>query len=276
MNALRVDVDRRLLPVVGLAAVLAFGAWSRPAVAQSFARAIPFHGVFVLVTMDSVTWQPYEYGTGFFFDPVGDAYTASNVVRDAVKDPYLTLIALVDGAEYAVHVDCWNPSSKDRTRAPTRDVAVGHVGPDVPDFPLWSYRPATAPLAVVPMPLDAGASLTEGQTVRVVGFGNRRADRIPERETAGQVREVLRAADGTEIVTIEFPAGGGPQDGASGAPVVDGAGRVVGIAVWEAARAVSPDAVDVSGVAAASLGCVTRLPSNPAPASPMPAPLRPL
>ena len=109
-----------------------------------------------------------------------------------------------------------------------------------------------------------------------MGFGNRRADRIPERETAGQVREVLRAADGTEIVTIEFPAGGGPQDGASGAPVVDGAGRVVGIAVWEAARAVSPDAVDVSGVAAASLGCVTRLPSNPAPASPMPAPLRPL
>ena len=121
------------------------GVWVRPAVAQSFARQIPLHGVFVLVTMDRVTWQPYEYGTGFFFDAVGDAYTASNVVRDAVKDPYLMLVALVDGAEYAVHVDCWNPGSTDRPRTPNRDVAVVHVGPDVPDFPLWSYRPATVP-----------------------------------------------------------------------------------------------------------------------------------
>ena len=263
----------RLLPALGLAAALAVGVWLRPAVAQSFARQIPLHGVFVLVTMDRVTWQPYEYGTGFFFDAVGDAYTASNVVRDAVKDPYLMLVALVDGAEYAVHVDCWNPGSTDRTRTPNRDVAVVHVGPDVPDFPLWSYHPATAPLSVVPLPIDAGGPPTDGQSVRVVGFGGRRGDRIPEQDTPGSVRDVRRAADGTEILTVAFP-GGGPANGNAGAPVVNGAGSVIGIAVWQVASAGSQDAVDVSGVAAASLGCVATLPSGSS--SPFPAPVRPL
>jgi hypothetical protein len=268
MNAPRRRVVRPLLPVVGLAIALAVGVWSRPAVAQSFARQIPLHGVFVLVTMDRVTWHPYEYGTGFFFDAVGDAYTASNVVRDAVKNPYLMLVALVDGAEYAVHVECWNPGSTDRPRTPNRDVAVMHVGPDVPDFPLWSYHPATAPLSVVPLPIDAG-----GQSVRVVGFGGRRGDRIPQQETPGSVRDVLRAGDGTEILTVAFP-GGGLVNGNSGAPVVNGAGRVIGIAVWQVTSAGSHDAVDVSGVAAASLGCVAKLPSSSS--SPFPAPVRPL
>ena len=73
-----------------------------------------------------------------------------------------------------------------------------------------------------------------------------------------------RAADGTEILTVAFP-GGGPVNGNAGAPVVNGAGSVIGIAVWQAASAGFQDAVDVSGVAAASLGCVATLPSSARP-----------
>lgn len=274
MYTLRLRVTCERLTVFAVVILVAIGLGSGPAVAQSFARPVPLHGVFVLITMDRVTWQPYQYATGFFYDTAGDAYTASNVVRDAVTDPYLMLVALVDGAEYAVHVDCWNPNSKDRARTPNRDVAVVHVGPDVPDFPLWSYRPATSPLAIVPMPIDAGSSLTGGQPVRVLGFGRRRGDRIPEVETPGNLRGVLRAGDGTEILSVEVP--GGPAEASSGAPVVDGAGGVLGIAVWQASRAGAQDTVDVSGVAASSLGCVTRMPSKSPSSTPFPAPVQPL
>ena len=97
MNAVRARAARRLLQVLSAVLALAVGAWAGPAAAQSFARPPRPPSVFALVTMDRITWEPYEYGTGFFFDAAGDAYTASSIVRDAVKDPYLVLIALVVG-----------------------------------------------------------------------------------------------------------------------------------------------------------------------------------
>jgi Trypsin-like peptidase domain len=262
----------RMLLVVGLPAILALGG-SRPVLAQSFLRPAPVRDVFVLITMDRTTWWPYEYGTGFFFDANGDAYTASNVVRDAVENPNLMLIALVGQTEYAAHVECWNPTSPDRTKTFNRDVAIVHVGPEVPYFPLWSYHPATTPLAEVPLPVNFGAALASGQSVRVVGFGPLRGDTITRQEEQGRVGGVLRAADGTEILTVEFPSGPAPQDGASGAPVVDQDGTVVGIAVWQAAHPRLGGPAGVSGVAAASLGCVTQLPSGPTPNA-LPVPLR--
>jgi len=267
--------DVRTLFVIGLTAALALGGGARSVLAQSFSRPVPIHDVFVLITMDRTTWWPYEYGTGFFFDANGDAYTASNVVRDAVENPNLMLIALVGQTEYAAHVECWNPASTDRPKTFNRDVAVVHVGPEVPYFPLWSYHPATAPLAEVPMPVNFNAPLALGQNVRVVGFGPRRGDTITRQEEPGRVGRMLRAADGTEILTVDFPAGSAPQEGASGAPVVDQDGTVVGIAVWQETPPRSVDTANVSGVAAASLGCVRQLPSGPTP-NHLPAPLRDL
>jgi hypothetical protein len=277
MNAFRARVIRRALPVLCLALALGGATWDGPAAAQSFARQIqPPSGVFALVTMDRINWNPYEYGTGFFFDAAGDAYTASSIVRDALKDPYLVLVALVGEAEYAVHVTCWNPSATSGNKTASRDVAVVHVGPDVPEFPLWSYHPATSPLAAHPMPLVFGEMLAQDENVRIVGFGHRQQNRLPQEEAAGLLRSLGHAADGAEIVTIGFPTGGGPAYGAGGAPIVDDAGGVIGIAVWRGTHPNEVGAVDALGVASSSLGCVSRLPSKQAPPSPIPAPIRPL
>src|SRR5215470_14333956 len=127
-----------VLVSVGLAAAC------RAAGAEA-ARAVS--GVFVLVTVDKTTWEPYEYGSAFFYNSAGDAYTASHVVADAVKNPDLRLVAIVDGAEYIARALCWNPASPDRTDSFNRDVAVVHVGPEVPLFPIGHYRPASGRLA---------------------------------------------------------------------------------------------------------------------------------
>ena len=276
MNAVRARADRRLLQVLSVVLALAVGAWAGPAAAQSFARPPRPPSVFALVTMDRITWEPYEYGTGFFFDAAGDAYTASSIVRDAVKDPYLLLIALVGDAEYAVHVECWNPDATSGSKTASRDVAVLHVGPDVPEFPLWSYHPATSPLAAAPMPLAFEGSLTDGESVRIVGFGHRQENRLPREEAAGRLSSLGRAKDGAMIVTIGFPNGGSVAYGAGGGPIVDDAGGVIGIAVWDGSRRNAAGAVDTLGVASSSLGCVSRLPSKQVPPSPYPAPIRPI
>jgi hypothetical protein len=142
--------------LIAIASVVALCCGVAPALSSD--PAPDARSVFVLVTMDKTNWVPYEYGSAFFFNAAGDAYTASHVVTTVVRLPYTMLVAIVDGLEYVVHTVCWNPESGDSTGDLTRDVAIVHVGPEVPLSPIGVSHPATAPLAAVPLHIrKAGA-----------------------------------------------------------------------------------------------------------------------
>ena len=234
--------------------------------------------VFVLVTMDKTTWVPYEYGSAFFFNAAGDAYTASHVVSTVVRLPYTMLVAVVGGLEYAVHVVCWNPRSGDRARTFTRDVAIVHVGPEVPLFPIGVYHPAAAPLAAVPLHIRANRLPRPGEAASVAGFrldhgfAWERSIALSRHESQGRVARVLRTPDGTAVVTLAVSAGVVPENGESGGPILDSHGDVLGLAAWERADAATGG--EASGLAAPSLGCVTRIPPGEEHLSPRDTPLR--
>jgi S1-C subfamily serine protease len=234
--------------------------------------------VFTLVTMDRVSWTPYEYGSAFFFGASGDAYTASHVVATAVRLPSTMLVAVVGGREYAARVVCWNPASGDAARTFTRDVAVIHVGPEVPVFPVGVYRPAAGPLAAPPLRLRRNPAPQRGEAARVVGFGLAAGVvwesniAFAPREAAGRVVQTLRAPDGAKVVTVRVTGGMPPADGGSGGPILDGAGNVIGLADW--LEPSGAGRVDLRGIAAASLGCVTRIPPGQQTLSPSDTPIR--
>lgn len=242
---------------VVLAAAAALSAAAAPA------GPAPAAGIFVIVTVEAATWQPYEYGSAFFYNAAGDAYTASHVVADAVTHPGLRLVAVVGGVEYIARAVCWNPASPDRTNAYSRDVAVLRVGPEVPLFPLGPYPPAARRLAATGLALPARAVPVVGQTVRAVGFGDhRRGPKFSERALGGRVVRIDRAPDGAAIARIQFPLGRGPSSGDSGGPVLDGRRSVVAMADWVRAHPLSPGTEEMDGVAAGSLGCVARVPAE--------------
>ncbi|HXX40513.1 MAG TPA: serine protease [bacterium] len=218
----------------------------------------PAAGAFLLVTMDKHVWRPYEYGSAFFFNRQGEAYTASHVVEDVVRSPNVMLVAVVNGMEYAARVECWNPS---RARAGVlhRDVAIVRVGPEVPLFPLWRFRPAVRPLLAVPLPIRTGP-VPAASRVRLLGFGRSSGRPSAQRQVAGRLAGARRSADGAEILSTRFPAYAAPADGDSGGPVLDLGGNVIGLAAWQ--REIDPDTVEMDAVAASSFGCVTALPAN--------------
>jgi hypothetical protein len=256
----------RVAACVALAAA-AGGTPERPAAAGAAAGE---PGVVLLVTVDKHTWQPYEYGSAFFFDGSGDAYTASHVVADAVRDTNVMLVAIVNHAEYAARVACWNPAMLGAPGAVGRDVAIVHVGPEVPLFPLWEFAPATSAPAAVPLRIQTSSTPPRARSVRVVGFGGR-AGRSPiQVEREGRVTGTARAPDGATILTMSFPAAAAPVNGDSGAPVLDG-GVVVGLVAWERTRAVT---TEVDAVAASSFGCVAHVPAGQNPLRPIDAPVR--
>lgn len=229
------------------------------------AAAAPPSGVFVLVTADKTTWEPYEYGSAFFFNVQGDAYTASHVVADAVRNPDLRLVAIVNGVEYIARAICWNPASSDRATdsSYSRDVAVVRIGPEVPLFPIGRYPPAAGRLTAHPLAVRRGAVPAVDGVVRVVGFGEHHATPkwvFVENERQGRVVRVERATDGTPIARVGFSAGGAPSDGDSGGPILDAAGEVVGVANWTRAHPITPNSAEMDGVAAAGLGCVASVP----------------
>jgi S1-C subfamily serine protease len=220
-------------------------------------------GVVVVITVDKSTWEPYEYGTAFFYDAAGDAYTASHVVADAVTNPDLRLVAIVGGVEYIARAVCWNPASPDQTTAYNRDVAVLRVGPEVPLFPLGAYPPATRPLLASALRVRRGAVPAVGQTVQVAGFGDHRAGPVfIQRVHRGRVMRIDRAPDGTAIARIQFPDGAAPGSGDSGGPILDAQRAVVGMAGWLRAHPLTAGTVEMDGVAAASFGCVGRVPAD--------------
>ncbi|GEM_PF-2861550 len=259
-------VALRAAACVALAAA-AGGTADRPAAAVA-ASVGP--GVVLLVTVDKHTWQPYEYGSAFFFDGSGDAYTASHVVADAVRDTNVMLVAVVNHAEYAARVACWNPAMLGAPGAIGRDVAIVHVGPEVPLFPLWGFAPATSALAAVPLRIRTSSAPPRAGAVRVVGFGGRAGHSPIPVEREGRLTGTARAPDGATILTMRFPAAAAPVNGDSGAPVVDG-GVVVGLAAWVRTRAVT---TEVDAVAASSFGCVAHVPAGQNPLRPTDAPIR--
>ncbi|HET8998628.1 MAG TPA: serine protease [bacterium] len=266
--------SRMRLALIAVAASLCCG--TAPTLSSGAAPAAG--SVFVLVTMDKTTWVPYEYGSAFFFNTAGDAYTASHVVTTVVRLPYTMLVAIVGGLEYAVHVVCWNPRSGDRARTFTRDVAIVHVGPEVPLFPIGVYHPAVAPLVAVPLHIRSNRLPRPGEAASVVGF---RLDHgfawehniaFPRHESQGHVARVLRTLDGTAVVTVAFTAGAVPENGESGGPILDSRGDVLGLAAWE--RADASTSSEISGLGAPSLGCFTRIPPGEEQLSPRDTPLR--
>ena len=263
--------------LIGIAIVAALGCGATPAL--SSAPAPGARSVFVLVTMDKTSWVPYEYGSAFFFNAAGDAYTASHVVTTAVRLPFTMLVAIVDGLEYVVHPVCWDPQSNDRTRAFTRDVSIVHVGPEVPLAPIGESHPAVAPLAAVPLHIRSNRQPKAGETASVVGFALdhgfawEHSIAFSRQESHGRVARVLRAQDGTAIVTLGFTAGAVPKNGASGGPILDSRGAVIGLATRDE-RVPASNGAEASGVAAPSLGCVARIPPGEERLSPRDTPLR--
>jgi S1-C subfamily serine protease len=233
--------------------------------APAVPAAAPASAVFVIVTVDRTTWEPYEYGSAFFYDREGDAYTASHVVADAVTHPDLRLVAIVGGVEYIARALCWNPASPDRTNTYNRDVAVVHVGPEVPQFPIGPYPPAARALkgaSPAPLAVRRGAVPAVGQIVQVAGFGERQAGPVFfERTRQGRVVRIERTPDGTAIARMQFPAGAGPVSGDSGGPVFDSQHVVVGMADWIRTHPLTPGTVEMDGITAGALGCVERVPA---------------
>jgi S1-C subfamily serine protease len=263
--------------LIAIATVAALASGAPPAL--SSATAPDARSVFVLVTMDKTNWFPYEYGSAFFFTAAGDAYTASHVVTTSVRLPFTMLVAIVDGLEYVVHTVCWNPQSDNRTQTFTRDVAIVHVGPEVPLAPIGDSHPAVAPLAAVPLHIRSNTLPEAGEAASVVGFALdhgfawERSIAFSRQESQGRVARVLRAQDGTAVVTLGFAAGAVPKSGASGGPILDTGGAVIGLATRQDGVPASNGA-EASGVAAPSLGCVTRIPPGEERLSPRDTPLR--
>ena len=279
MSVTLCERDCRVLGLmcVAVTAVAAALCWGAPQALSSPAPPDP-RSVFVLVTMDKATWIPYEYGSAFFFNTAGDAYTASHVVTTAVRVPFTMLVAIVNGLEYAVHVMCWNPQSDDRVPAATRDVAIVHVGPEVPLSPIGVYHPAAAPLTAVPLPIRSRQTPRPNEAASVLGYRINHGF-VWEHDIAflrhdshGRVAGVLRTQDGAAVLTLAFAAGAVPHSGESGGPILDQGGDVLGLAAWA-----TPDPSprpEARGVAAPSLGCVTRIPPAEQQLDPRDTPIR--
>jgi S1-C subfamily serine protease len=232
-------------------------------------------GVFVVVTVDATTWQPYDYGSAFFVDARGDAYTASHVVSEAVKHSNLRLVAIVRGLEYIARPVCWNPASPDRTDTFNRDVAVIRVGPEVPLFPIGRYLPARTRLTSTPLVIRRNAVPAVGAAVWAVGFGQHRAGPVfSQRTLRGRVVRVQRLRGGTVILRVRFPLNAAPSNGDSGGPILDARRNVIGIADWRRAHPVAPGTTEMDGVGAPSLGCVARVPPGRDTLEPSNTPLR--
>ena len=261
--------------VFRLGLALLAGIAAGPAPPPAAATTVPAASVFVVATVDKSTWEPYEYGSAFFFNAQGDAYTASHVVADAVRNPDLRLAAIVNGVEYIARATCWNPESPDRTNTYSRDVAVIHVGPEVPLFPLGQYPPATTRLIPRPLAVRRGGGPGVGQSVQVTGFGDHHAGPVfVERTRRGRVVRLEHAQDGTAVARIQFPVNAAPSDGDSGGPIEDGFRMIVGIANWTRAHPLTAGTVEMDGVAAAALGCVVRVPPERNRLDPSNTPLR--
>lgn len=253
-------MQRALVLAVAIAAV------SAPAVPRAGHAAGQVNpAVFQLLTVSKADDRIVFSGTGFFIARDGTALTDSHVVYHARTDPArYRLIALYEGEFYSAAVVCASklaaPPSPDgtlRSDAIARDVAEIKVEPSrVPGAKVIQFAGGprfTAHISRVPVfpVLGLGTDPRPGTPVRVTGYGvieeRLRVTPWEQWTTAGVVSGVARANDGTPLFRITSVDA--PRPGNSGSPVLDGAGRVVGIIVWASTNDLSFSA----GIAASAL-----------------------
>ncbi|HLW59547.1 MAG TPA: serine protease [bacterium] len=189
----------------------------------------------------------YGFCTAFFIGAEGTAMTNSHCGARVVKDPdKYRMIAIVGTEWYDVQMICASHLPYDATTHP-REVEFSKDVSEIKLIPSDAYagkkttfyypikelemRPWATPHqgALPAFPFLVIDGHPQGD-VRVVGFGQIGA--IPEKWTArGVVEKFFRARDGTETFGIEMD-NGRAQPGDSGAPVLNGQNRVVGLWTW--------------------------------------------
>lgn len=203
--------------------------------------------VFMLAIMETTGNGHYShagYATAFFISDDGTALTNSHVVYEAQHDPeHYQLLAVVGNEFYSADVVCATRLSNEYMKAstvrPGRDVAEIRLSAPRLAVDTYSYKLqtgeditiATAHKGLLPKFafLQLGLHAGLGDRVRVIGFGH--ISPLPEQWVArGQVSEMWRAWDGTEVFDVAFT--GRPQAGNSGSPVLNGQNKVVGIWTW--------------------------------------------
>jgi hypothetical protein len=186
--------------------------------------------------------RPVALGTAFFVDRDGTALTNSHVVYPARQSPdRYRLLAIVNQEFYSAALVCAARLSYDPERdraAVGRDIAEIKLGASRFPFTMYSFGGVdrTAHLtSLPPFPaLRLGEDPSPGVAVRIVGYGlvTERVLPVPgARWTAtGTVDEIGAAPDGTVVFRVESTDR--PRQGNSGSPVLDAAGRVVGMWTW--------------------------------------------
>ena len=210
---------------------------------------LPDDATFQLVTMtqDGTTYRSVVLGTAFFIDANGTALTNSHVVYLARQNPArYRLLAIVGREFYSATVVCAAALPYD----PAKDQAV--MGRDVAEVKLTRSRfPFThlayngggpqydAHLTRLPRfpALTLGGDPAPGTAVRIIGYG-RVAERYPPTPglrwmATGTVDRVGSASDDTPVFRVVSTDR--PRSGNSGSPVLDPAGRVVGMWTWNEA-----------------------------------------
>jgi trypsin-like peptidase len=229
---------RRAAAVLALACVLA----AIPAGAQPGAR--PDDATFQLLTVsqNSSRYPIAALGTAFFIDAGGTALTNSHVVYFARQDPARYRLLAVIGREfYSAALVCANalPYDPEKDRAVVgRDIAEVKVGPS--RFPFTAYTldgtEYTAHLTRLPRfpALALGDDPAPGAAVRIIGYGLIQESIRPKLGTrwtaTGTVDQAGAAPDGTPIFRVVST--NRPREGNSGSPVLDRAGRVMGMWTW--------------------------------------------
>ena len=207
----------------------------------------PENAVFQLQILARDTYKSVGYGTAFFTSSDGTALTASHVVYRAQQDPdRYALLAIVNKEFYSVQLVCASKLSYDPTKQNLvtgvpfgRDVAQIKIVPSRFSFRNWLLTLKTGEKLTLatahpdPLPqfsyLTLGAGPSQGERVRVIGFGH--ISPIPHVFVAtGQIDRMTRAPDGTEIFSAQFTSR--PQPGNSGSPILNDRNQVIGIWPW--------------------------------------------
>jgi S1-C subfamily serine protease len=231
----------RFFVFIGVSATALFLFGLPPAGADDPAQAVFFLQV---VPRGDLSSQSTVYGTAFFISSDGTALTNSHVVYQAAHEPArYALLAVVDREFYSASIVCASQLAHDPTAPASagpavRDVAMVKLAPSTFPFPRWQlllpngHRLLTVSAHRAALPrflhLTVAGRPSSGQQVRAIGFGHLFG---PQRQTMiGQVLEIGRAADGTEIFGIDFRDPTIP--GNSGSPVLNPQNQVIGMWAW--------------------------------------------
>ena len=184
------------------------------------------------------------FGSGFLINPDGTVLTNAHVLLGAQRDPdHHRLIALWQADWFSASVICTSipgsdPAALDFSQAvhPRRDIAEVRLAPALDGRVLnvqgRQWRPHTGGLPAFPALRFALHDPAPGQEVEAVAYDFTAGP--PTLTTKrGRVRDLYKASDGTPVIGVHYTT---PiEHGASGAPILDLSGDVVGIQTWGSA-----------------------------------------